>query len=94
MLEAFAEALTDAGIERDRIDAAWLGVFFDEQSIGKSSLPLSMALRLPNVPTTRVENLCATGTEALRGASDSEQATVLRGLRKLRALIEQSRAKS
>jgi DNA-binding MarR family transcriptional regulator len=30
-------------------------------------------------------------TKALRGASDSEQATVLRGLRKLRALIEQSR---
>jgi DNA-binding MarR family transcriptional regulator len=29
-------------------------------------------------------------TKALRGASDSEQATVLRGLRKLRALIEQS----
>jgi hypothetical protein len=33
-------------------------------------------------------------TEALHGASSSEQATVLRGLRKLRALIEQSRAKS
>ena len=33
-------------------------------------------------------------TEALRGASNSEQATVLRGLRKLRALIEQSRTKS
>ena len=31
--------------------------------------------------------------EALRGASNSEQATVLRGLRKLRALIEQSRTK-
>jgi DNA-binding MarR family transcriptional regulator len=30
-------------------------------------------------------------TEALRGASKSEQATVVRGLRKLRALIEQSR---
>ena len=68
MLEAFSEALADAGIGRDRIDAAWLGVFFDEQSTGKSALPLSMALRLPNVPTTRVENLCATGTEALRGA--------------------------
>ncbi len=68
MVEAFAEAAADAGIERDRIEAAWLGVFFDEQSTGKSSLPLSMALRLPNVPTTRVENLCATGTEALRGA--------------------------
>jgi DNA-binding MarR family transcriptional regulator len=32
-------------------------------------------------------------TEALRGASDSEQATVLRGLRKLRALIEQGRTR-
>src|SRR3984885_3742553 len=30
-------------------------------------------------------------TNALRGASDSEEATVLRRLRKLRALIEQSR---
>ncbi len=68
IVEAFKEALGDAGIERDQIGAAWLGVFFDEQSIGKSALPLSMALRLPNVPVTRVENLCATGTEALRGA--------------------------
>jgi hypothetical protein len=66
--DAFGEALLDAGIERDRIEAAWLGVFFDEQSTGKSALPLSMALRLPNIPVTRVENLCATGTEALRGA--------------------------
>jgi acetyl-CoA C-acetyltransferase len=68
MVEAFDEAQKDAGIDRDRIEAAWLGVFFDEQSTGKSSLPLSMTLRLRNVPTTRVENLCATGTEALRGA--------------------------
>ena len=68
MVEAFNEAVKDAGIARDDIDAAWLGVFFDEQSIGKSALPLSFALRLPNIPVTRVENLCATGTEALRGA--------------------------
>jgi acetyl-CoA C-acetyltransferase len=68
IVEAVGEALADAGIERDRIEAAWLGVFFDEQSTGKSPLPLSMTLRLPNVPVTRVENLCATGTEALRGA--------------------------
>ena len=68
MVEAFEEAVADAGIERDRIEAAWLGVFYQEQSTGKSGLPLSMALRLPNVPVTRVENLCATGTEALRGA--------------------------
>jgi acetyl-CoA C-acetyltransferase len=68
MVEAFGEALIDAGIARDDIEAAWLGVFFDEQSTGKSALPLSLALRLPNIPVTRVENLCATGTEALRGA--------------------------
>ncbi len=68
MIEAFTEALADANIERDRIEAAWLGVFFDEQSTGKSPLPMSIALRLPNIPATRVENLCATGTEALRGA--------------------------
>jgi len=68
MVEAYAEAITDAGIERDRIEAGWLGVFYQDQSISRSGLPLSMALRLPNVPVTRVENLCATGTEALRGA--------------------------
>ncbi|UCG72899.1 MAG: hypothetical protein JSV45_00485 [Chromatiales bacterium] len=68
MQEAFAEALDDAGIERDQIDAGWLGVFYDEQSLGKSAIPLSMTLRLPNIPVTRVENLCATGSEAMRGA--------------------------
>ncbi|GAB4137886.1 MAG: acetyl-CoA acetyltransferase [Sphingomonadales bacterium] len=68
MIEAYQEAMADAGIAKDDLDAAWLGVFFDEQNTGKSSLPLSMALRLPNIPVTRVENLCATGTEALRGA--------------------------
>jgi acetyl-CoA C-acetyltransferase len=68
MREAFTEALADAGIERDQIDAGWLGVFYDEQSLGKSAIPLSMTLRLPNIPVTRVENLCATGSEAMRGA--------------------------
>ena len=66
--EAFEEALNDAGIEKSHIDAAWFGVFFDEQNVGKSAYPLSQYLRLPNIPVTRVENLCATGTEALRGA--------------------------
>ena len=69
MVEAFGEALADADIEKSQIDAAWLGVFFQEQSTGKSGLPLSQALKLDNVPVTRVENLCATGTEALRGAT-------------------------
>lgn len=69
MIEAFAEALADARVERDRIEAGWLGVFYQDQSTSRSGLPLSMALRLPNIPVTRVENLCATGTEALRGAA-------------------------
>ncbi len=69
MLEAFEEAAADAGIERDRLDAAWLGVFYDEQNVSKSGLPLAIALRLQGIPVTRVENLCATGTEALRGAA-------------------------
>lgn len=68
MLEAYREARDDAGIDDDQVDAAWLGVFYQEQSTGKSGIPLSQALRLPNVAVTRVENLCATGTEALRGA--------------------------
>jgi acetyl-CoA C-acetyltransferase len=69
MLEAFEEAIADAGLERDRLDAAWLGVFYDEQNVSKSGLPLAIALRLQQLPVTRVENLCATGTEALRGAA-------------------------
>jgi acetyl-CoA C-acetyltransferase len=66
--EAFEEAIADAGIEKNQIEAGWFGVFFDEQNVGKSAYPLSQYLRLPNIPVTRVENLCATGTEALRGA--------------------------
>jgi acetyl-CoA C-acetyltransferase len=68
MVESFSEALADAGIERKQIQAAWLGSCMDEVNIGKSALPASMALRLDNVPVTRVENYCATGTEAFRGA--------------------------
>ena len=68
MVEAFTEGLADAGIEKKDIGAAWLGTCFDNISVGKSALPLSMSLRLPFIPVTRVENFCATGTEAFRGA--------------------------
>ena len=68
MEEAYAEALDDAGIEARQIGAAWLGSCMDEVNIGKSALPASLALRLDNIPVTRVENYCATGTEAFRGA--------------------------
>lgn len=68
MVEAFTEALADAGIERKDIGAAWLGAALDDVNVGNSALPLAFALRLPPIPVTRVENMCATGTEALRAA--------------------------
>ena len=67
--EAFQEAVADAGIERSQIGAAWLGSALDSVNIGNSAIPLSTALRLQGIPVTRVENMCATGTEALRGAT-------------------------
>jgi acetyl-CoA C-acetyltransferase len=68
MVEAFEEAMTDAGIETNQIEAAWLATAIEEQHVGKSGVPLAMALRLPLIPVTRVENYCASGTEAFRGA--------------------------
>jgi acetyl-CoA C-acetyltransferase len=68
MVEAHLEALSDAGIETRQIDAAWLSVGFDAMNVGPSGIPASMALRLPNIAVTKVENYCASGTEALRGA--------------------------
>lgn len=68
MVEAFEEARADAGIERSQIDAAWVGNALDDINVGNSALPLAHALRLGSIPVTRVENMCATGTEALRAA--------------------------
>jgi acetyl-CoA C-acetyltransferase len=69
MVEAFEEALQDAKIEKNQIDAAWFSTCMPEIHTGQSALPCSMTLRLPNIPVTRVENYCASGTEALRGAT-------------------------
>lgn len=68
IVEAFQEAIADAGIEKNDIQAAWYGVCIDEINVGKSATSLGVTLRLPNIPITRVENYCATGTEAFRGA--------------------------
>jgi acetyl-CoA C-acetyltransferase len=68
VLEAFEEAMEDAGIEKKDIDAAWLSTCFDEVNVGKSAIPLAAALKLPYLPVTRVENFCASGTEAIRAA--------------------------
>ena len=68
MVEAFTECIEDAQIGPDEIQAAWLGTCLEEINVGKSALPLSVTLRLPYIPVTRVENFCASGTESFRGA--------------------------
>ena len=69
MVDSFKEAIEDAGIEKKDIQAAWQANQFTEVNIGQSALPLSTTLHLPFIPVTRVENLCASGSEALRAAS-------------------------
>jgi acetyl-CoA C-acetyltransferase len=68
MLEAFQECRQDAGIGPDEIQAAWFSTAIEEVNVGKSGIPLASTLRLPNIPVTHVENMCASGTEAFRGA--------------------------
>jgi acetyl-CoA C-acetyltransferase len=68
MVDAYKEALADAGIETKDIDAAWFGSCCDEVNVGKGGIALARALNLPNIAVTRVENFCASGTEAIRGA--------------------------
>jgi acetyl-CoA C-acetyltransferase len=68
MVEAYLEAMQDAGIEPTQLDAAWFSTHIDEVGVGKGGTPMSLALRLPNIAVTRVENFCAGGSEAFRGA--------------------------
>ncbi|HEV7865377.1 MAG TPA: acetyl-CoA acetyltransferase [Acidimicrobiia bacterium] len=65
LLNAATATLTSAGMRLDDIDAYWLGT----AASGISGLTLSRALRIDDKPVTRLENMCATGSEALRNAS-------------------------
>jgi acetyl-CoA C-acetyltransferase len=64
IVEAVNEAYVDAGVEAKDIQAVWGGTLF---SFGGRSV--SEPLRLLYKPVTRVENACASGTEAVRGAA-------------------------
>ncbi len=68
MVEAYTEALGDAGITPDQIDAAWFSTHMDDVGVGRGGTPMAIALRLPFIGVTRVENFCAGGSEAIRGA--------------------------
>src|SRR4051812_31352232 len=64
-VEAANAAYASAGIEKDKVDAYWLGT----AQGGMSGITLARPLQLENKPVTRVENFCATGSEALRQAA-------------------------
>jgi acetyl-CoA C-acetyltransferase len=64
MCEAVDEALADAGCERDRIEAAWVG----NQASPFAGDALADALKLYGRPITRVQSYCASGMDAFRNA--------------------------
>src|SRR5437762_9658956 len=64
LVDATTEATTSAGIDLKDIDAFWLGTLFS----GQSGLTLSRPLKIDYKPVSRLENFCATGSEAFRNA--------------------------
>jgi len=68
MIEAYTEAMADAGIGPEQLDAAWFSTHMSDVGTGRGGLPMSIALRLPNIGVTRVENFCAGGSETVRAA--------------------------
>lgn len=67
IVDAAYEAYEDAGIEPKDINMAWFGLLY---SFGQArGTMLAHALKLDYIPITRVENACATGTDAFRNAS-------------------------
>ncbi len=65
LVEAALEACLSARIGRDAVDAYWMGTL----TSGQSGLLLSEPLKTGYKPVTRVENYCATGSEAIRNAA-------------------------
>jgi acetyl-CoA C-acetyltransferase len=65
LIDAAHEAFTSAGVDKDTVDAYWLGT----AQTGMSGITLARPLQLEGKPVTRVENYCATGSEALRQAA-------------------------
>jgi acetyl-CoA C-acetyltransferase len=65
LVDAAGEAFSSAQIDPNQVDAYWLGTM----GSGVSGLLLSEALKLPYKPVTRLENMCATGSEAMRNAA-------------------------
>jgi len=67
VVDAAYEAFEDAGIEPKDVQACWLATT-DVTTSGMAGLGASAPLRLQYKPVTRVENMCASGSDALRNA--------------------------
>jgi acetyl-CoA C-acetyltransferase len=64
VVESTQEAYASAGIAQADVDAFWFGTM----GSGVSGLTLSRPLQIDYKPVTRLENMCATGSEAFRNA--------------------------
>jgi acetyl-CoA C-acetyltransferase len=65
LVDASTEAFRSARVDSEQVDAYWLGTL----GSGISGMVFSEALKIHNKPVTRLENMCATGSEALRNAA-------------------------
>jgi len=64
LVDAAQDAFGSAGVPKSAVDAYWLGTL----GSGFSGMTLSTALKTDFRPVTRVENFCASGSEAFRNA--------------------------
>ncbi len=65
IISAADAAYESAGVDKADVDAYWFGT----AQGGMSGITMARPLQLQNKPVTRVENYCATGSEALRQAA-------------------------
>jgi acetyl-CoA C-acetyltransferase len=64
LTDATKDTVASAGVDLEDVDAFWLGTM----ASGVSGITLSKPLKLDYKPVSRLENFCATGSEAFRNA--------------------------
>ncbi len=69
LIKSTDEAMADAGVKRDEIEAVWIGIYY--YFTGLSGGTFADALKLWGIPITRVENYCASGMDAFRNACNA-----------------------
>jgi acetyl-CoA acyltransferase len=70
--ESVTEALNDAGLQKEQIEAAWFANsnwgFFEGQDQMRGQVALGAGLGIYEIPITNVEGACGGGSQALHGA--------------------------